>query len=259
MSLFKNTKKNMKNNNNNKNTKISHPNMNVTPSFSSEFKPHISYNNSLLSKSNALKDNIGKSGVYMWVNIIDNKCYIGSSVNLHIRLREYYNRNYLNRKVLIGNSNIYKALLLHGYDNFNLEILEYCGRNCTIKREQYYLDLFKPQYNILTKAGSSLGFKHSTKTLLNFKHRKLSSEALANIKKSKTGFVPSSGLREINHLLATGHITSIRNIKNNSIKTYSSIRAAARDIGTNHTSLLNYIKNKRLYKKTFLITRKTKD
>lgn len=152
----------MKNNNNN--IKISRPNMNVIPSISSEFKSHVSYNNSLLSKFNVLKDNIGKSGIYMWVNRINNKCYIGRSVNLHIRLREYYNTNYLNRRVLTGNSKIYEALLQYGYENFNLEILEYCDRNCIIKREEYYIDLFKPQYNILTKAGSSLGFKHSTKS-----------------------------------------------------------------------------------------------
>jgi len=49
-----------------------------------------------------------------------------------------------------------------------LEILEYCDgstREDLIKREQYYIDLLKPEYNILQKAGSSLGFKHSEETL----------------------------------------------------------------------------------------------
>jgi hypothetical protein len=33
-------------------------------SFGSEFKPLITYNDSLLNKFNALDDNIGKSGIY---------------------------------------------------------------------------------------------------------------------------------------------------------------------------------------------------
>lgn len=40
--------------------------------------------------------------------------------------------------------------------------MEYCNKENDISREQYYIDLLKPEYNILQVAGSSLGFKHST-------------------------------------------------------------------------------------------------
>lgn len=50
-----------------------------------------------------------------------------------------------------------------GYDNFRLEILEYCDNN--VLREQYYLDLLKPDYNILKTAYSLAGFKHSKESL----------------------------------------------------------------------------------------------
>jgi group I intron endonuclease len=56
---------------------------------------------------------------------------------------------------------IYKALLKYGYANFSLEILEYCEPSKCVEREQYYLDLLKPEYNILPTAGSSFGFRHS--------------------------------------------------------------------------------------------------
>lgn len=56
---------------------------------------------------------------------------------------------------------IYKALLAHGFANFKLEILEYCEPSKLIEREQYYIDLLKPEYNILKIAGSRLGSKHS--------------------------------------------------------------------------------------------------
>jgi hypothetical protein len=74
------------------------------------------------------------------------------------------------------------------------------------------------------------------------KQRRLSPEALANLKLAKAGKAPAfSPLRRINHLLATGHITTVVNKKDNSVKIYDSIRAASRDIGINHATILNYI------------------
>jgi hypothetical protein len=35
--------------------------------------------------------------------------------------------------------------------------LEYCDLENIIDREQYYIDLLKPEYNVLKDAGSSLG------------------------------------------------------------------------------------------------------
>lgn len=45
-----------------------------------------------------------------------------------------------------------------------MEILEYCESKDVIKREQYYLDKFKPEYNILKIAGSRLGSQHTEAT-----------------------------------------------------------------------------------------------
>jgi len=62
---------------------------------------------------------------------------------------------------------IYSALLRpkkNGHAVFNLDILEYCDKENIIIREQCYLDLLKPKYNILKIAGSSLGFKYSEAT-----------------------------------------------------------------------------------------------
>jgi group I intron endonuclease len=47
-----------------------------------------------------------------------------------------------------------------------LEILQYCDQSDVISREQYYLDLLKPEYNILKTAGSPLGFKHAPRKKL---------------------------------------------------------------------------------------------
>jgi group I intron endonuclease len=52
---------------------------------------------------------------------------------------------------------IHRTLLKYGYSAFSLYILEYCNKEDLISREQYYLDLYKPEYNVLKIAGSSVG------------------------------------------------------------------------------------------------------
>lgn len=56
---------------------------------------------------------------------------------------------------------ICKALFKYGYSNFSLEILEYCEKENVLAREQYYLDLLQPEYNIQKIAGSPKGYKHT--------------------------------------------------------------------------------------------------
>ena len=68
------------------------------------------------------------------------------------------------------------------------EILEYCAEGVNpVEREQYFLDLLKPEYNILNKAGSLLGFKHKAETLEFFKNeRKVSVSTRENLSKAAT-------------------------------------------------------------------------
>ena len=87
--------------------------------------------------------------------------------------------------------NIYKALLKYGYSVFKLEILEYCDPKNVIKREQYYLNLLEPKYNILQIAGSSFGYKHSEETKGKISRTKLgcklSEEARIKMAAAKVG------------------------------------------------------------------------
>ena len=61
----------------------------------------------------------------------------------------------------------------YGYFNFNLEILEYCNKELLLEREQYYLDLYKPEYNICKIAGSSKGRIVKDPTRLKLRHARL--------------------------------------------------------------------------------------
>lgn len=105
-------------------------------------KPLFVYSDLKSEKTSILLENKGKSGIYMWINKVNGKTYVGSSVDLSKRLRNYFKVSYLSYPK--GIMLIYKALLAHGYDNFRLDILEYCEPSGLIKREQYYLDLLKP-------------------------------------------------------------------------------------------------------------------
>jgi group I intron endonuclease len=109
-----------------------------------------------------LKENKNKAGIYKWINNQTGKFYIGSSVNLYKRFLFYLNIKSIHRYK--SKSIIYSSLSKYGYKNFTLEIIEYCDIKETIVREQYYIDTYKPKYNILNLAASSLGFKHSDLT-----------------------------------------------------------------------------------------------
>lgn len=126
--------------------------------------PVVTYSNAYLDKSNILKENKNKSCIYRWINIITGKSYIGSAKCLSNRLNTYYSTNKLKKSLERGSCAIHSALLKYGYDKFKLEILEYCEVDVLISREQYYLDILKPEYNICKIAGSTLGKVHSKST-----------------------------------------------------------------------------------------------
>ena len=91
---------------------------------------------------------------------------------------------------------INKALLKYGYSQFNLDILEYCEAKDLIKKEQYYINNLKPEYNVLKTAYSSLGYKHTKESKLKIsmankgkkrseEFKKMASAILKGGKKSK--------------------------------------------------------------------------
>lgn len=122
------------------------------------------YENVELCNFQIVQENKTKAGVYRFINKTNGKSYIGSSSNLGRRFTEYLSIAYLQKQIEKGTSRISNSLLKHGHHSFSLEILEYCEENKATTREQYFLDLLNPEYNILSKAGSSLGYIHSEET-----------------------------------------------------------------------------------------------
>jgi group I intron endonuclease len=125
--------------------------------------------------------------------------YIGNSSYLSRRLAEYYFLSKLTRYNKFNQlSPINAAILKYGHNKFSLVILEICGesksidKNYYLKREQYYLDLIKSEYNILSLTHSSLGYKHLeetknkiSKSLLGYKHSEITK---SRMREARLGF-----------------------------------------------------------------------
>lgn len=266
--------------------------------YSMCFIPVVFYTNPERQKDSIIKENKGRAGIYRWTNKLNGKSYIGSSVNLSNRLKQYYGKRLLKCKHI---SLIYQALIKYGHSNFTLVILEYCkSTEDVISREQYYIDFFNPQYNILQTAGSPLGRVHSEEARQKIAASKLgnkhSEETKAKMAKAAVGRVFSDVTRgklresrlgkkysevtlakmaavklgvkrsdetkaKIKAFQATrekhpvpGRKVEVTDIKTGETTIYDSVRKAAIGLGTNHTTIRNYLKSKKLFQDRFYIS-----
>jgi len=130
------------------------------------------YPNPFSQRNEITKDLKKKSGIYCWYNNINGNFYIGSAFNLNPRVNDYFQESYLREKDKLI---IVRALNHYKMDSFSLFILEITEEDNVLNREQYYLDEFQPVYNILTKAGNSLGFTHTEEVIEKLKKKALGS------------------------------------------------------------------------------------
>lgn len=90
-------------------------------------------------------------GIYRISNRINNKHYIGQSLNIENRWKEHINN------ISIKDNSIYRALRKYGIDNFEFKIIEECTEDMLNERERYwieYYDSYNNGYN-MTKGGES--------------------------------------------------------------------------------------------------------
>ena len=99
------------------------------------------------------------TGIYKIESKISlNKIYIGSAVNIAKRWRLHINELAKNKH---GNRKLQSHYNKYGLSDLQFSILLGCDRVDLIKVEQYFIDSYKPWFNICQKAGSRLGVKHS--------------------------------------------------------------------------------------------------
>lgn len=228
--------------------------------------PVVSYFNIDINKSLILKENKGKSGIYRLNNLINRKSYIGSAKCLTGRLGVYYSSASLRTRLERGSSIIHRALLKHDYSKFSLDIIEYCEPDKLITREQYYLDLLKPEYNICKTAGSTLGKMHSESTKekirnsltgknnpnfgkhLSYERRKNIGKAIKLSNKIRSTMPKMRLETKLKLSLVTiGVNVKMYDCSNNFIKEFPSINSAAKFFDVHKTTINTVIKKGRSY------------
>ena len=140
---------------------------------------------------------------------------------------------------------ICRALRKYGHSNFRLEILEYCAKSDTISREQYYLDLLKPEYNILPTAGSRMGKTHTEETKIQMseshKGKNFSEETRTKMSESAKGKIYSEETK-IKISKANGKTIKVTDLETNLSSNYVSIRKAAEALGVANSTLFYHFK-----------------
>lgn len=144
---------------------------------------------------------------------------------------------------------ISKALLKYGYSNFSLEILEYCNKEDVLLREQYYLDLLKPEYNILKIAGNSFGYKHSPEVLKKMSDAKRgSNHNLYGKNHSEETRRKMSASRGVSPIF----LISVEN--STLLKIFSSSRAAGEYFNCCNKTILRYAKSGKVFKDKYILS-----
>lgn len=146
-------------------------------------------------KSRVFNDTRGLSGIYLILNKVTLDYYIGSASTgkFHARFSNHlFNFN--------GSKVVKNAVKKYGISSFAFIVLELFpeivnkeNNKKLLDLEDFYLKSLLPNYNILTEAGSSFGYKHSEITRLKMKtnyseERRL---AIGNLNKGKR-FSPST-------------------------------------------------------------------
>ena len=126
-------------------------------------------------------------GIYMIINTMNNKKYIGQSVNIKRRKSEHFTKHC--NKMVISN-----AIFKHGKENFDFEILEECDESQLNELEIKYITEYKSNnrefgYNV-DNGGNGTG--------------KMSEETKQKIKKSTIG--------DKNHFYGKKHTDEVKKL-----------------------------------------------
>lgn len=101
------------------------------------------------------------SGVYGIFSKIDDRVYIGSTINFNRREIDHFNKLKLN---IHGNKFLQNFVNKYGIENVEFRILAKCPSEYCIKLEQFFLDNFDNKFNIRLIAESNFGLKASEET-----------------------------------------------------------------------------------------------
>ena len=85
------------------------------------------------------------AGIYSITTTIDNRFYIGSTVNLW---RRYKDHNHRLKNKIHANKYMQAFSNKYGLDKFSFNLLYVCKNTCLRYNEKLWIDILKPQFNI---------------------------------------------------------------------------------------------------------------
>lgn len=142
------------------------------------------------------------SGIYRIVNMITNRTYIGSSVDVGRRLKAHRDDLVKRRH---GNKHLLASWVKHGPSAFAFEPLVECERTKLAQREQRFIDAYLyhdlPLFNQKPSAESQRGFRHD-----------FTAEHRANIGKASTGRFFSAESRERMSTMRKGRVANNKGV-----------------------------------------------
>ncbi len=101
-------------------------------------------------KNTLTEKQLASAGIYCLKNIESGKLYIGSSIHLRRRFQDHYNRLKRNAH---HSPYLQASFNKHGEHAFEFNLLEITAHDKTIEREQYWINLLQPIYNVSQVAG----------------------------------------------------------------------------------------------------------
>ncbi len=240
-----------------------------------KLKPVYLYENLHLDKmrKTILEDTKNLSGIYLIFNKITGDYYVGSAAT-----NRFYPR-FSNHLLYFKGSKIIKhAVKKYGLSNFAFLVLELFpfivnkeNNKNLLDMEDYYLKSLLPNYNILTEAGSSFGYKHTEidriKMKLNYsierrerigklnRNKKLSLETIEKIRdkalSKKKIFYSDQALL---NMKKKSKPIILYNLDNTVFGEYPSIVEAAKSINCDSKTIRRALKTeKKIIKRRFIV------
>ena len=238
-------------------------------------KPIYLYENIHLDeiRKTILKDTENLSGVYLIFNKLSGDYYIGSAST-----NKFYSR-FSNHLIYFRGSKILKhAVKKYNLCNFAFLILELFpeivnkeNNKKLLDIEDFYLKSLLPNYNILTEAGSSFGYKHTELDRIKMKtnyslerreligslnrNKKLSAEIIEKMKKkaltrNKISFSDESIL----NMKKNSKSIILYNLDHTVFGEYSSIIEASNSINCNEKTIRRTLRSeKKILKRRFIV------
>lgn len=203
------------------------------------------------------KETSNLSGVYLIFNKITGDYYVGSAST-----NRFYAR-FSNHLLYFRGSKIVKlAVKKYKLNNFAFLILELFpeiinreNNKKLLDIEDFYLKLLLPNYNILTEAGSSFGYKHTELSRVKMKNR-FSSRDLKFNQSSIEKSIKKENFNYSSLLNTNKSIKSIilYNLDNTVFGEYSNIIEAAKDVNCDPRTINRTLKTeKKILKRRFIV------